>query len=260
MGGIPLIGSATAATALVGQPFSYQMVASGDPTSYAATGLPAGWQIDKSTGLITGTPDASQIGAYSVNLTATNSEGTSAPHTLMLTIPAPLQLVSAASRKTHESAGPFDIDLPLTGSPGVECRNGDRTYQIVLTFNNRMVRARSSVTSGTGSTNNFPPFLSGTVFSQELYNVSDQQSMTVMFSGLADEFGQTLPDQAVTVKFLIGDTSGNSTVNASDVGQTKSLSGAAVTAATFRGDVNVNGAINASDVAQVKANSGHSLP
>ncbi len=123
-----------------------------------------------------------------------------------------------------------------------------------------MVRARSSVTSGTGSTNNFPPFLSGTVFSQELYNVSDQQSMTVMFSGLADEFGQTLPDQAVTVKFLIGDTSGNSTVNASDVGQTKSLSGAAVTAATFRGDVNVNGAINASDVAQVKANSGHSLP
>ena len=35
-----------------------------------------------------------------------------------------LQLVKAASRETHGPAGALDIDLPLTGVPGVECRSG----------------------------------------------------------------------------------------------------------------------------------------
>jgi hypothetical protein len=59
---------------------------------------------------------------------------------------------------------------------------------------------------------------------------------------------------------LIGDTTGNKTVNAGDVAQTKGQSGLPVTAANFRTDVNATGSINAGDVAQVKANSGHTLP
>lgn len=37
---------------------------------------------------------------------------------------AGLQMTAAVSRKTHESAGSFDVALPPTGAPGVECRNG----------------------------------------------------------------------------------------------------------------------------------------
>jgi Dockerin type I domain len=59
---------------------------------------------------------------------------------------------------------------------------------------------------------------------------------------------------------LIGDTNGNSAVNAGDVAQTKGQSGQVVGAGNFRNDINANGSINAGDVAQVKANSGHSLP
>src|SRR5438093_1690579 len=33
-------------------------------------------------------------------------------------------LASVASRKVHGSAGTFDIDLPLTGTAGIECRRG----------------------------------------------------------------------------------------------------------------------------------------
>jgi hypothetical protein len=64
----------------------------------------------------------------------------------------------------------------------------------------------------------------------------------------------------VSVNMLIGDTTGNKTVNAGDVAQTKGQSGQPVGAGNFRNDVNVSGSINAGDVAQVKANSGHTLP
>ena len=43
---------------------------------------------------------------------------------------------TAVSRKTHGAAGVFDINLPLTGTPGVECRNGSgaglNDHQIVV--------------------------------------------------------------------------------------------------------------------------------
>ena len=45
---------------------------------------------------------------------------------------ATLQLVSAVSRKTHRTAGTFDINLPLTGEPGVECRNSGGTHSLSL--------------------------------------------------------------------------------------------------------------------------------
>src|SRR5439155_3753876 len=33
----------------------------------------------------------------------------------------PLQITSVVSRKVHGAAGTFDVDLPLSGEPGVEC-------------------------------------------------------------------------------------------------------------------------------------------
>ncbi len=38
-----------------------------------------------------------------------------------------LQLTSAVSRKTHGAAGTFDINLPLSGTVGVECSLGGGT-------------------------------------------------------------------------------------------------------------------------------------
>jgi hypothetical protein len=78
--------------------------------------------------------------------------------------------------------------------------------------------------------------------------------------GVTDIFSQILPDTPVGVNMLIGDTTGNKTVNAGDVAQTKGQSGVAVTGANFRNDINAGGSISASDVAQVKANAGHALP
>src|SRR5207244_3584384 len=46
--------------------------------------------------------------------------------------------ISAVSRKTHGTVGTFDINLPLTGPVGVECRKGggtnSDTHQLIMTF------------------------------------------------------------------------------------------------------------------------------
>ena len=57
-----------------GVPFSYQVVATGNPTSYGATGLPTGVSIDASSGLINGTP--TQTGTFYIVLSAINANGT----------------------------------------------------------------------------------------------------------------------------------------------------------------------------------------
>ena len=55
--GAPVISSATSVGAAPGVPFSYQITATNNPTSFGATNLPAGLKVNNTTGLISGTPD-----------------------------------------------------------------------------------------------------------------------------------------------------------------------------------------------------------
>ena len=71
---------------------------------------------------------------------------------------------------------------------------------------------------------------------------------------------QVLPDQTVSMGVLVGDTTGNGTVSASDIAQVKSKSGQTTDASNFRTDVNVSGGINASDIGLVKSKAGTGLP
>ncbi len=67
-----------------------------------------------------------------------------------------------------------------------------------------------------------------------------------------DEFGQFLPDVTVPMNTLIGDVSGNRTVNGTDVSQTKLQSGAPVTNSNFHENVIRSGGITGTDVSIVK--------
>ena len=176
--------------------------------------------------------------------------------------PPVLQLTTAVSRKTHGAAGTFDVPLPPSSPFGVECRSGGGSgdHSLVFTFTNPVVSGSANVaTMGTGSVSGSPVF-AGNTMTVDLTNVTDVQLITVTLSGVTDSFAQVLPDTAVTAKILLGDTNGNSSVNAGDVAQTKAQSGNVTGAGNFRNDTNVTGSINAGDVGQVKANSGHSLP
>ena len=171
----------------------------------------------------------------------------------------PLAITSIVSRKTHGAAGDFDVDLPLSGSTGVECRSSGGNHTFVFTFTNNVVSGNATVTSGTGNVSGSPIF-SGNTMTVALTGVTDQQQITVTASNVTDSFGQTLPDTAVNAVMLISDTNANRSVNASDVAQTKSQIGVTVGSSNFRTDVNVSGTITASDVSQVKSSDGNSVP
>ena len=122
-----------------------------------------------------------------------------------------------------------------------------------------MISGSASVVSGVGNVAGTPSF-NGNTMTIGLTSVADMQKITVTLSNVTDSFAQVMPDTLISVNILAGDTTGNKTVNSSDVTQTKLLSAAPVTIANFRSDVTANGAINSSDISEVKADSGHSLP
>lgn len=79
---VPVITSGNSATRRAGVPLSFQVVATQSPSSYAATGLPAGLSLHPSTGLLSGTvPDA---GTYTFSITASNTGGSSTPQSFTL--------------------------------------------------------------------------------------------------------------------------------------------------------------------------------
>ena len=169
------------------------------------------------------------------------------------------QLNSAVSRRTHGAAGTFDIDLPLFGQPGVECRSTGGNYTEVFTFNTDVVSGSAAVTGGTGTVSGSPIF-SGDTMTVNLTGVSDVQKITVTLTNVSDPNGHVLPQTSVSMNVLIGDVNANKTVNASDVALVKSQVGQAVSGSNFRADVNDDGSLSSSDVALTKSKVGNGVP
>ncbi|MEP7015612.1 MAG: dockerin type I domain-containing protein, partial [Verrucomicrobiota bacterium] len=172
---------------------------------------------------------------------------------------------SAVSRKMHGGAGNFDVNLPLSGTPGVECRSGGATndYQMVVIFPTSVSvvgNPQAQVTSGTGMVgtggvaNGGMVTVSGSTVTVPLTNVASAQTINVTLFGVNRAGNIVIP-----MSVLVGDTSSNAVVNATDVAQTKSQIGQPVNASNFRTDVNANGAINATDAGLVKMNIGTGL-
>ena len=170
------------------------------------------------------------------------------------------QAPTVVSRKTHGNAGTFDINLPLTGNPGIECRSGgpNSDYQVVFVFPSPVTVSGASVVPGSGKSARMAgsPIVSpdGRTVTLNLTDVSDAQTVSLTLSGVND--GTSTHDVSVQMKVFVGDTTGNGAVTASDVSQTKARTGQAVTNSNFRSDVTVNGTVTASDVSLVKSRSG----
>jgi hypothetical protein len=100
----PFITGPTAAAGTAGTPFAtFLIAATGSPTSYSATGLPAGLVLDAQTGAITGTPLAA--GTSLVTLTATNAVGSSTVVLTLVIAPAPSSRIVNFSARAISGPG-----------------------------------------------------------------------------------------------------------------------------------------------------------
>jgi hypothetical protein len=121
-----------------------------------------------------------------------------------------LQLTNAVSRKSHNGTT-FDIDLPLTGNPGIECRtSAGGNHTLVFTLTTNVVSGSATLTSGTGTAG--AASFSGNTMTVPLTGVADQQKITVTLNGVTDASSQVLPATSVSMIALLGDTTANKSV------------------------------------------------
>ena len=210
-------------------------------------------------------------GGGTVNLANPSSFGEGANGELYITdigngnvykiVPA---LAGVVSRKTHGSAGTFDINLPTAGLPGVECRTGGASgnYTMIFSFANPLGSVGgSSVTAGIGSVSSSMINSSDThQYIVNLTGLTNIQVITVSLTNVTDATTRSLGTVSASMGVLIGDTTGNGTVNSTDISLARSQSGNVVTGSNFREDVTANGFINSADVSLIKSRSGTALP
>ena len=165
---------------------------------------------------------------------------------------------SAVSRKTHGGAGTFDVNLPLTGTPGIECRQGQganvNNHLVVVTFPAAVTALGPATTSAGSASATF----SGNQVSINLTGVPNAQTILITLHGVTT--GGASGNVTVPMSVLLGDTTADRSVNSADISQTKARSGLAVGSGNFRSDVTVDGALNSADISLVKSKSGTALP
>ena len=220
-----------------------------------------GQQVSQSTPTVSHTYTTGGA-TYPARVRVTNSAGLTssniAQQNITVNSAGPPLVSSIVSRKTHTGVGDFDIVLPQPpAARSVECRSGD--YKMVFTFLNNVTSVGSvSVTGGSAA---LLGSASGPLSNQYTVDLSvpSGTTATVTLNNALDSNGAS-GNVTGLLGVLVGDTTGNGSVNSSDISQTKSQSGQAVSASNFRQDVTVNGSVNSSDISLVKSRSGTALP
>jgi hypothetical protein len=176
----------------------------------------------------------------------------------------PVEPIGAASRKNHGSAGTFDIDLPLTGNPGIECRSGGATgdYTLVLRFASPLTSVGcAAMTTGAGSVS------SANIDSNDPHNcivnltgVTNAQVVTVGLDNISDATGNFSASASVQMGVLLGDVNGTGRVDAADVSSVRQETLKAIDTTNFRNDINISGRVDAADVSIVRQQTLTALP
>jgi cyclophilin family peptidyl-prolyl cis-trans isomerase len=115
-GTFPVITSVPSVPALEGKPFSYQIAATGSPTSFSVTSgtLPTGVWINTTSGLISGTPTDSTPAMIDLTIAATNGDGTgSADLSIGYNYPVMDDEITAVATQGL----PFSLQIQATNNP-----------------------------------------------------------------------------------------------------------------------------------------------
>jgi hypothetical protein len=171
---------------------------------------------------------------------------------------------AVVSRKTHGSGGlgtEFDINLPLFGPPGIECRTGGPTddHRLIFSFAGPVTvtgAPQADVTSGTGDVASVN--VDDSEVTVLLTNVANEQRIVVTLFGV-DDGTNPVGNVSVPMVILAGDTNADFRVNVGDTNQTRARAGQLTNDTNKRSDVNLDGRVNVGDTNFVRSHSGDSV-
>ena len=165
--------------------------------------------------------------------------------------------LKAVSRKTHGTAGTFDIGLPLSGNVGIECRTGGSptgNHTIVVTFATPISAVASATCAGNAATTS----ISGSDVTVNCTNVPNAQTVAINLVGVND--GTNTGNVSIPMGVLLGDVNASRRVDAADVSLVRQQTLQTVTTSNFQEDINASGRIDAADVSIARQQTLTSLP
>ena len=185
--GAPVITSATTATTTVNTTYSYQITASGSPTSFNATSLPTGLTVATGTGVISGTPTAT--GTFNVTISATSAGGTGST-ILVLTVNPAIPVISTTALTNGVIGTAYSQTLAASNTP--------TTWAVTV----GSLPAGLSLATGTGVISGTPTTAAVSTFTVTASNAggtSTGKSLSITVAG---------PVPVITTATLPGGTSG----------------------------------------------------
>lgn len=175
--------------------------------------------------------------------------------------PAPLNLLSVTSQKTHAATvygQPINFNQTLCGRVTVEPRLIGAGHKLIFHFDNPInalgsvaaldkFMAPAAMASATIAGNDVVVTLTG---------VSDSQRLTVLLEGLNGIF-----KASTSIGFLVGDINSSGAVNAADIVAVKAhIPGGAINSTSFIFDLDANGSFVLLDGILVKSRAGRVIP
>ncbi|MGI9087735.1 MAG: hypothetical protein ACR2HH_08370 [Chthoniobacterales bacterium] len=153
--------------------------------------------------------------------------------------------VGAVSRKTHGTAGDFDIDLPFTGSTGIESRTGPVAGQHTVVFT---YSVPVNVTTATATCGGLPATrsASGSQVTVTCTGIANSQTIAVSLSGVSD--GTNSGNVSVPMGLLLGDVDASRVVDGNDVSNVQGHTRETPNSSNFRADVDTSGLVDGNDV------------
>lgn len=194
---VPVITSLPLPSGSVGAAYSFQLTASVPAATFSATGLPAGLSLNRTTGVISGTPQ--RVGSFTVGLAAVVGRGGDVSQTAFVTLVIGPEI--AVVDPTTPPAPPAD---PSAGSPGADGSAAVDPTTASTTPAAADAAARASAASALASANGISwRTMAGGSRAQNSAAQVGAGSATASHARLLAETGAQLPTAPVAAAFAL---------------------------------------------------------
>jgi hypothetical protein len=169
---------------------------------------------------------------------------------------------TVVSRKAHGTSN-FDITLPSSGTPAIECRSGGASNAFTLIYTlsgNVSAVGTAAVRQGTATPGTPTLGPNANQITVPLTNVTNAQHLIVTLDGVQDATGAILNNLVARMDVLLGDVDANGRVDGNDVSAVQSHTRQSTDSTNYRYDIDLTGRIDGNDVSTTQAQTRTGLP